>query len=222
MTAHRPAQVARHAAIVLAGAASLSLTAAAGAYIVQQIADTQRPDARIAAPVVPAAPDELDHGRAYVSYPALTSSSYVLPVAFSTLPATEPEVAEPLVDSPAAPPPPAPLAGRVRLGEAYVGAQFARTEADTVSVTVDTNALTVLTGFLRADPAREKPGTSGVTTMRTDLDTRNGAVRLALSDPELGERDLRLDRQSRPAPTGQATIEHTPATPQDETSSAAV
>ncbi|MGW4329460.1 hypothetical protein ACWEKR_26615 [Nocardia sp. NPDC004573] len=58
--------------------------------------------------------------------------------------------------------------------------------------------------------------------MRTDLDTRNGEVRLALSDPESGERDLRLDRHSRPAPTGQATTGHTSATPQDETSSAAV
>lgn len=222
MTAHRPVQVARHAAIVLAGAASVSLTAAAGAYIVQQIADTQRPDTRIAAPVVPTAPHAPDHGRAYVAYPALTSSSVVLPVDISTAPATEPEIAEPLVDSPAAPPPPAPLAGSVRVGEAYVGARVTRTEADTVSVTVDTNALTMLTGFLRADPAREKPGTSAVTTMRTDLNTRNGEVRLALSDPGSGERDLHLDRHARPASTGQATTEHPPATSPDKTSSATV
>ncbi|WP_157171008.1 hypothetical protein [Nocardia araoensis] len=51
MTAHRPVQVARHAAVVLAGAASLSLTVAAGAYIVHQIADAQRPDTSIAAPI---------------------------------------------------------------------------------------------------------------------------------------------------------------------------
>ncbi|MEU2037880.1 hypothetical protein [Nocardia niwae] len=221
MTAHRPGQVARHAAIVLAGAASVSLTAAAGAYIVHQIADTQRPDTRIAAPIVPAAPDQPDRRRAYVSYPALTSSSFVLPVAISAPAAREPEIAAPQVDSPSAPPSPAPLAGRVRLGEAYVGAQVATTEADTVSVSVDTNALTMLTSFLRSDSEREK---SGVTTMRTDLDTRSGEVRLGLSDPGLGEHDLRLNRHARPAPTGdpgQAKTERTPATAHDAADSTA-
>ncbi|WP_174185092.1 hypothetical protein [Nocardia barduliensis] len=198
MTAHRPGQVARHAAIVLAGAASLSLTAAAGAYVVHQIADTQRPDTRLAAPVVPVTPDAPGHPRATISYPVLTASSSVLPAAVSAPRALEPETAEAPVDSPIAP---VPLGGKLRLGDAYLGAQVAKVETDTVSVTVDTNAITVLTGFLPSAPAPEQPGASTVTTMRTDLDTRSGEVRVALSDPTIGEHDLRLNRHATPAPT---------------------
>ncbi|MFE7744842.1 hypothetical protein [Nocardia sp. NPDC057455] len=199
MTAHRPAQVARHAAIVLAGAASLSLTVVAGTYVVQQIAGMQRPEPRIAAPVIPPAPDEPDHGRRYISYPVLTGSSFVLPVADSVPRDTEPEITEPHADSPAAPTAPVPVGGKVRLGDAYVGAHVANVEADTVTVTVDTNALTMLPGYLRSDPASERPG---VTTMRTDLDTHSGEVRVAFSDPRLGEHDLRLNRHTTPAHGG--------------------
>ncbi|MGW4088898.1 hypothetical protein [Nocardia sp. NPDC004750] len=200
MTAHRPAQVARHAAVVLAGAASLSLTVAAGAYIVHQIADTQRPDTPIAAPVTPAVPDEPGRGRGTVFYPLLTGNSFVLPAAVSAPCAGEPETAEPQADSPATPPGRTPLGGKVRFGDAYVGAQVAESAADTVSVTVDTNALTALTGLFRSDPAPQQPG--AVTTMRTDLDTQRGEVRVAFSDPSLGEHDLHLDRRPAPAPKG--------------------
>jgi hypothetical protein len=203
VTAHRPAQVARHAAIVLAGAASLSLTVVAGAYVVQQIADTQRPATRIAAPVTPPAPDEPDHGSRYIPYPVLTGTSFVLPAAASVPRAAEPEAAKPEttaahVDSPAAPPAPTPVGGKVRFGDAYVGAQVAQAEDDTVSVTVDTNALIMLPGYLRSGPTSEMPA---VTTMRTDLDTHSGEVRMAFSDPRLGEHDLRLNRHATPAPS---------------------
>ncbi|MGY2028607.1 hypothetical protein ACW9HR_12340 [Nocardia gipuzkoensis] len=198
MTAHRPAQFARHAAVVLAGAASLSLTVAAGTYIVQQIADTQHPDSRLAAPIAPVAPDAPDHRREVVLYPVLTGSSSVLPPAALAPRAVEPETVQAQIDSPPASAP-APLGGTVRLGDAYLGARVAKGEADTVSVTVDTNAFTVLTGLLRSGP--EQPGASTVTTMRTDLDTQSGEVRLALSDPRLGEHDLRLNRHGAPAAT---------------------
>ncbi|WP_280293539.1 hypothetical protein [Nocardia abscessus] len=201
MTAHRPAQFARHAAVVLAGAASLSLTVAAGTYIVQQIADTQHPDSRLAAPIAPVAPGAPDHRREIVSYPVLTGSSSVLPPAVLLAPrAAEPETVQAQSDSPPAPAR-TPVGGTVRLGDAYLGAQVATGEADTVSVTVDTNAFTVLTGFLRSGPAPEQPDASTVTTMRTDLDTQSGEVRLALSDPRLGEHDLRLNRHGAPAAT---------------------
>ncbi|MFI9412052.1 hypothetical protein [Nocardia gamkensis] len=204
MTAHRPAQVARHAAIVLAGAASLSLTVVAGAYVVQQIADMQRPATRIAAPVTPPAPAEPDHGRRYTPYPVLTGTSFVLPAADSVPRAAEPETAKPettapQVVSPTAPPAPTPVGGKVRIGDAYVGAQVAQVEDDTVSVTVDTNALIMLPGYLRSGPTSTG---SAVTTMRTDLDTHSGEVRMAFSDPRLGEHDLRLNRHATPAPDG--------------------
>ncbi|WP_157106644.1 hypothetical protein [Nocardia arthritidis] len=211
MTAHRPAQVARHAAIVLAGAASLSLTVVAGAYVVHQIADMQRPETRIAAPVTPPAPDEPDHGRRYIPYPVLTGTSFALPAAVSVPRDTEPETAESHVDSPAAPTAPTPVGGKVRFGDAYVGAQVAQVEDDTVSVTVDTNALIMLPGYLRSGPTSETPG---VTTMRTDLDTHSGEVRMAFSDPRLGEHDLRLNRHATPAPSAgleQRATERAPA-----------
>lgn len=216
MTAHRPAQVARHAAIVLAGAASLSLTVVAGAYVVQQIADMQRPATRIAAPVTPPAPDEPDHGRRYIPYPVLTGTSFVLPAAASVPRAAAPETDEPestapQVVSPTAPPAHTPLGGKVRFGDAYVGAQVAQVEDDTVSVTVDTNALIVLPGYLRSGPRSETPA---VTTMRTDLDTHSGEVRMAFSDPRLGEHDLRLNQPATPASSGdlqQRTTERAPA-----------
>ncbi|WP_159923502.1 MULTISPECIES: hypothetical protein [Nocardia] len=204
MTAHRPAQVARHAAVVLAGAASLSLTAAAGAYVVQQIADSQRPDTRLAAPTAPETPHEPDQGHRAVPYPALTGSSFVLPAAVSAPRAAEPETSAPHIISPTeptAPTAPAPIGGKVRLGDAYVGAQVAEVQHDTVSVTVDTNAFTMLTDFLHSEPAPQQPDESAVTTMRTDVDTRSGEVRLAFSDPKLGEHDLRLDRHAAPAAT---------------------
>jgi hypothetical protein len=217
VTAHRPAQVARHAAIVLAGAASLSLTVVAGAYVVQQIADMQRPATRIAVPVTPPAPDEPDHGRRYTPYPVLTGTSFVLPAAVSVprgveLETAEPETTAPHVDSPTAPPAPTPVGGKVRFGDAYVGAQVAQGEDDTVSVTVDTNALIMLPGYLRSSgPTSEMPA---VTTMRTDLDTHSGEVRMALFDPRLGEHDLRLNRHATPAPSRdleQRTTERAPA-----------
>lgn len=207
MTAHRPAQVARHAAVVLAGAASLSLTVVAGAYVVQQIADTQRPETPIAAPVTPAAPDEPRHRHGTVFSPVLTGNSFVLSPAISDAHAAEPERIEPHAASPAAPPARAPLVGTVRLGDAYVGAQVAEVEADGVSVTVNTNALTMLTGLLGTDSAPERPDAGAVTTMRTDLDTQHGEVRVAFSDPSLGEHGLRLNRH--PAPKG--TDERAPA-----------
>ncbi|MBF6191966.1 hypothetical protein [Nocardia implantans] len=206
MTAHRPAQVARHAAVVLAGAASLSLTVAAGAYIVHQIADTQRPDTPIAAPVTPAAPDEPRHGHGRDFDPVLTGNSFVLSATVSESHVAEPEQVEQQAASLTTPPARTPVGGTVRIGDAYVGARVAEGEADTVSVTVDTNALTMLTGLLHSD-SRPEPNAGNVTTMRTDLDTQRGEVRVAFSDPSLGEHGVQLDRH--PAPKG--TDERAPA-----------
>lgn len=207
MTAHRPGQVARHAAVVLAGAASLSLTVAAGAYVVHQIADTQRPDTPIAAPVTPAAPDEPRHGHGTVFDPVLTGTTFVLPPMVSDARIDEPEPIDSQAGSPAAPPARAPLGGTVRLGDAYLGARVAEGGTDTVSVTVDTNALTMLPGLLRFGSAPE-PGAGAVTTMRTDLDTQRGEVRVAFSDPRLGEHDLHLDRHPAPKGTDERAAAH--------------
>ncbi|WP_039803327.1 hypothetical protein [Nocardia araoensis] len=143
----------------------------------------------------------------------LTGNSFVLPTSISAPRVYEPETIEPQVDSPTTPPAHAPLGGRVRLGDAYVGAQVTEVETDTVSVTVDTNALTMLTGLLRS----EQPAASTVTTMRTDLDTQRGEVRVAFSDPSLGEHDLHLDRHPAPGTAGRA-----PTPPRNAVDSAVV
>ncbi|MEV5836614.1 hypothetical protein [Nocardia sp. NPDC052112] len=203
MAAHRPAQIARHAAIVLAGAASLSLTVAAGAYIVHQIAGAQHASDNIAAPPPVHIPDfEADYGPA-LSDAILTGGSRDLPALFGRFPA-EPgdgavKISQAHTDSPAT----AGIGGKLRLGTAYVGAQVAPGRANSVAFTVDTNALTVVTDFLLTEPVRERLGIhadpGGITQLRTEVDTRNGEATFTFSDPTLGEHSLRLDRDPAPS-----------------------
>ncbi|WP_280442465.1 hypothetical protein [Nocardia brasiliensis] len=190
MRTHKPAHIARHAAVVLAGAASLSLTVVAGAYIVHQIAETERPAGPAAAP--PALPAEEFDGEPVYAETVLTAGSHELPVLARPreVAAATPKVADPQLHSTFTTHD-AGVGGRLRLGDTYVGAQLAAVPDDTISLTVDTNAVTVLAGLLPADPRRD---TSAVTRLRTEFDTRSGAVVLLLTDPELGEHDLRIDR----------------------------
>ncbi|MET7770413.1 hypothetical protein [Nocardia sp. NPDC005366] len=210
MTAHNSTQIARHTAIVLAGAASLSLTFAAGSYIVRQIPDTQRPGVVI-------------------------SDSGAPPAAIRDAPRTDPVVTESVrigdridrpsflirtrIEEPDAPPattivapradrvavtpaPPTGVGGRLGIGTAYVGAHFAP-ERNSVAFTVDTNLFSTLSDFLRSEQFRDDFGTeadpSGITAVRTEIDTRRGKVTFTLSDPALGEHDLRVDRTPIPS-----------------------
>ncbi|ASF10832.1 hypothetical protein CEQ30_29765 [Nocardia brasiliensis] len=175
---------------MLAGAASLSLTVVAGAYIVHQIAETERPAGPAAAP--PALPAEEFDGEPVSAETVLTAGSHELPVLVRPreVAATAPKVADPQLHSTFTTHD-AGVGGRLRLGDTYVGAQLAAVPDETISLTVDTNAVTVLAGLLPADPRRD---TSAVTRLRTEFDTRSGAVVLLLTDPELGEHDLRIDR----------------------------
>ncbi|WP_280433529.1 hypothetical protein [Nocardia brasiliensis] len=193
MRTHKPAHIARHAAVVLAGAASLSLTVVAGAYIVHQIAETERPAGPAAAP--PALPAEEFDGEPVHAETVLTAGSHELPVLAQPRGVVEvaPKVTDPQLHS-AFTTHNAGVGGRLRLGDTYIGAQLAAVPDDTISLTVDTNAVTVLTGLLPADPRRD---TTAVTRLRTEFDTRSGAVVLLLTDPELGEHDLRIDRAAQ-------------------------
>ncbi|WP_280403685.1 hypothetical protein [Nocardia brasiliensis] len=193
MRTHKPAHIARHAAVVLAGAASLSLTVVAGAYIVHQIAETERPAGPAAAP--PALPAEEFDGESVHAETVLTAGSHELPVLAQPRGVVEvaPKVTDPQLHSTFTTHN-AGVGGRLRLGDTYIGAQLAAVPDDTISLTVDTNAVTVLTGLLPADPRRD---TTAVTRLRTEFDTRSGAVVLLLTDPELGEHDLRIDRAAQ-------------------------
>ncbi|WP_157110200.1 hypothetical protein [Nocardia anaemiae] len=215
MASHKPAQIARHAAIVLAGAASLSLTVASGAYIVHQMADTQRATHDVAAPPLVRLPDvDTDYGPV-LSDAMLTGASRDLPVLFGRFPAAPGDgvakTSQVHIDSPAS----AGISGKLRLGTAYVGAQVAPGRANSVALTVDTNALTVLTDFLLTEPVRDRLGIhadpGGVTQLRTEVDTHNGEVTFTFSDPTLGEHGLRLNRNPAPSPEHAAGVDDSPA-----------
>ncbi|MEV6138584.1 hypothetical protein AB0L63_21495 [Nocardia sp. NPDC051990] len=203
MPAHRPAQIARHTAIVLAGAASLGLTVAAGAYIAHQMADTQHAANNVAAPPSVRIPDIGTYHGPALSDAVLSGRSRDLPAQFGRFPA-EPadgavKISQAHTDSSAT----AGIGGELRLGTAYVGAQVTPGPANSVALTVDTNALTVLTDFLLTEPDRERLGIHAdpcaVTELRTEVDTHNGEVTFAFSDPNLGAHDLRLDRDPSPS-----------------------
>ncbi|WP_157124368.1 hypothetical protein [Nocardia pseudovaccinii] len=209
--AYKPAQIAQHTAIVLAGAASLSLTVTAGAYIVHQMADTQHATNEVAEPPAVRIPDvDTDYGPV-LSDAILTGGTRDLPALFGRFPAESSggmvKTSQAHTDSPAS----AGISGKLRLGTAYLGAQVAPSRANSVAFTVDTNALTALTDFLLTEPVRDRLGIhadpDGVTRLRTEVDTHNGEVIFTFSDPTLGEHGLRLDRNPAPSTEHGATVE---------------
>ncbi|MFF0532318.1 hypothetical protein ACFYT3_28560 [Nocardia amikacinitolerans] len=202
MTAHKPAQIVRHTAIVLAGAASLSLTFVAGAYVVNQMADTHSAGAGQAAPppapiVEPFAP----HPGPRPVQTLLAGEAHVLPTYQASVFPAKAVVPQP--DPAAVPARPAGLGGRLGLGTAYVGAQVAPVRTDTVAFTVDTNAFSTLTGLVLSEPVRDHLGIdldpTGITQIRTEIDTRSGEIAFVLSDANLGQHTIEL--QHHPAPT---------------------
>ncbi|MGW0250205.1 hypothetical protein ACWDYH_26630 [Nocardia goodfellowii] len=203
MHAHSPAQVIRHTAIVLAGAASIGFTGAAGAYIMSQMSDIQH--AESAPPAAVRVPGEFTPKGAGsepdTTHIRLISNNGPLP-AFQQPPAPEPEPVAPQVAS-TTPSTPRGVAGTLRLGEtAYVGAHVAPVRGNTFAITLDTNVFSTLSNILLSDPVREGLGAqeelAGVTRLRTELDTRAG-VTLMFSDPVLGEHALQVNRNPAPA-----------------------
>ncbi|WP_156094668.1 hypothetical protein [Nocardia lijiangensis] len=217
MTAHKPAQIVRHTAIVLAAAASLSLTVVSGAYIVNQMADAQRSDAAQAAPP-PAAPIV----EPFTPRPGPRTADTVLTGESHTLPPTYQAAVFPAgIIVPQSDPADAPsrtteLGGRLGLGTAYVGAQVTPVRTNTVAFTVDTNALSALTGLVLSEPVRDHLGIdldpAGITQLRTEFDTHTGEIALIFSDANLGEHTIHIHPHPTPsdskpttpdAPTGQ-------------------
>ncbi|MBF6328829.1 hypothetical protein [Nocardia transvalensis] len=223
-TTRRPAQILQHTAIVLAGMASIGLTVAAGTYIVNQMAETGHvPGTDFAlpglAPDVPApAREPGDHelpGAAPVTGAVgLVAETRALPV---TVVDRRPEAPDPPLARPA--PATASVTGvpqtntsalRLRLpGDTYVGANVVRDQPNSISMSVDTNVFTTVATALseqlgeQPDPATRS---SGVSQLRTDIDTRNGEITVAVSDPMLGNQSMHLSR-----PTGAVQDDRTRA-----------
>ncbi|MFD6155427.1 hypothetical protein ACFWF7_12690 [Nocardia sp. NPDC060256] len=211
MTRNKQVQIAKHAAIVLAGAASLSLTVIAGSYIVHQMADLNR-TGDAAAPPAHAVEDST--GGADWTDTVLTSGHHELPAVFTWHSADvvvpTPKAADHHPDS-AVVSHPRTVGGTLLIGDAYVDAQVAAVRTDTISITVGTNAFTMLTGHT---PLDEHSKSAGVTQLRTEFDTRSGEVVLMLTDPALGDHDLRVNRTPAPntKPAPDPTAVHEPTT----------
>ncbi|MFE9789054.1 hypothetical protein ACFYO7_27110 [Nocardia salmonicida] len=193
MTAHRPAQIVRLSAIVISGAASLCLTFAAGAYIVNHMPELGPPPADHAEPA--ATPNPGHHRPSSVENSA-PRAGVELAMSFGA-PTLTTERSEPAAtrtpitaqqSGVGARPDNSRLAGRVGIGGTYVGAQVAPPRSDSVSFTVDTNLVTVAAKYLglTADPA-------AVTALHTEFDARRGELVFVLSDPGLGSHTLRVE-----------------------------
>jgi hypothetical protein len=193
-------QIARHAAVVLAGMASIGFTVAAGTYIVNEMASNQRDAA--------ARPVRIEPGPSGPDGPltaqALAPQHPVVTARFTAEARVYPAVPQPA--APATQPAASPTVAAVQtnpaagdrlplLSDAYVGANLTRAEPDSLSMTVDTNLFTALTA------AADTPGASvGNTRVRTDLDVRHGEITFAVSDPALGDHAVRLSpRHTEPA-----------------------
>lgn len=197
MSRNKHVQIAKHAAIVLAGATSLSLTVVAGAYVVHQMAELNRPVEAAAPPAQSVEESTSEHGWMET---VLTGGSFELPAVFTRHP-QEPVVAPAKAVAPHADSTvvaqPSTVGGKLHLGDAYVDAQVGTVRTGTIAITVGTNALTALIGHRPSGATDEQ---ANVTQLRTEFDTRTGEVVLMLTDPSLGEHDLRLNRHPAPNP----------------------
>ncbi|MFC9893306.1 hypothetical protein ACFVMC_06410 [Nocardia sp. NPDC127579] len=200
MHAHNPAQVIRHTAIVFAGAASIALTGAAGAYIMTQMSDVQRSQSAPPAPQSDHyATDSIDTGFARpAAAVVLTGERRRLPVSAAGF-APEPVLPQVVSTAPAA----TGLTGTLRLGTTtYVGAQVAPVHSNTLAITVDTNVFSALSEFLRSEGLDAQ---AGVTYLRSEFDSRGGLT-MTVSDPAIGEHAIQLNRTPTPVQTPEAPI----------------
>ncbi|WP_336084557.1 hypothetical protein [Nocardia sp. SSK8] len=189
MAAHRPAQLVRLGATVAAGTASLCLTVAAGAYIVNHMPALTPPAADQASPVASPHPGHPRPVLAEDRAPRRSAEPVEL-TTYTGLARTFPAVHQ---SGLAAKPDSASLAGRVRVGGTYVGAQVAPVQSNTVALTVDTNLGATASKYLgiATDP-------TGTTALRTEFDTRRGEVVFVFTDPALGTHTLRVQRVQQP------------------------
>ncbi|MET9489077.1 hypothetical protein [Nocardia sp. NPDC006630] len=218
-TSRRAAQVLRFSAIVTAGMASIGLTVAAGSYVANEMAGTQKSGTMTATP-------SLAHGQ---FSPPLTGAGDPLPgpvtpsadtiglASFFTSHKPEATGLEPIpaanpgnsAGAPAAGQRPSALAGQIRLGNAYVGAAIVPAQLNSISVTLDTNVFATVADLVLHSPLGQQLGIgsdpSANTQLRTDVDTRRGEVTVTFSDPALGRYGVQFAPHTAPAPADSET-----------------
>ncbi|QLY31017.1 hypothetical protein H0264_01010 [Nocardia huaxiensis] len=206
-TFRRTSQVLRYSAVVTASMASIGLTVAAGSYISNEIAGTQKSGNIFAVPAAPGGPAyerELEGGELSVDIAAVAETTSVNTL-FHTWGV---ERGAPATISPVRPAEPGtstPIAGQLRLGDTFVGAQVFPVQRNSLTVTVDTNVFAAVGSWLLSGPIGERLGLtadpSATTQVRTELDTRRGDVKLTITDPAIGDLGLQLARHPAPAAT---------------------
>ncbi|MFC9994397.1 hypothetical protein [Nocardia sp. NPDC127526] len=225
----RTRQALRFSAIITAGMASIGLTVAAGSYIANQMPEAQKSGGILAAPTGPRGPMPVRDGAGAdpvpADYPAvaenigLTSFFTSHPVRSHELwvpPALAGAASESVVAQR-----PAGITGQVRLGNAYVGAQVAPAQRNSVTLTLDTNVFAAVADLvlrgelgdtlgLRADPTAN-------TQVRTEFDTRRGEFTITVTDPAIGRHGVQVARRNAPAPAEQATLAEQATVAEDTT-----
>ncbi|MRH86354.1 hypothetical protein GFY24_02535 [Nocardia sp. SYP-A9097] len=209
-SSRRAAQVLRYSAIVTAAMASIGLTVAAGSYIANEMAGTQKSGTIIAAPARSHDPAAASGITDPLPADSTAISDNIGLAAFFT-PHTIETAGPQSVPIPAAgysgevtgAARPSAIAGQLRLGSTYVGAVIVPAQRNSVSVTVDTNVFATVADLVQHTPLGENLGLAADpatnTQLRTDVDTRSGEVTFTLSDPTLGRYGVQLVRHNTPA-----------------------
>ncbi|MBL1073187.1 hypothetical protein JK358_02130 [Nocardia sp. 2] len=209
----------RYSAVVTATMASIGLTVAAGSYITNQIAGTQKSGNIFAAPATPGGPGA-GSGTGGVSTDVAAVTETVSATTLFHSDTTN--HGAPVTVSPAGPDEPVvvrdPVGGQLRVGDTYVGAHVLPVQLNSLTVTVDTNVFAAISALLLSGPLGAQLGLtadpSANTQLRTELDTRRGDVELTLTDPAIGDLGLQLARHPAPA-TARVDEEHTKVVPVD-------
>ncbi|WP_067695378.1 hypothetical protein [Nocardia jejuensis] len=198
----RATQVLRYSAVVTASMASIGLTVAAGSYIANEMAQ-QPGKLNTAAPAVHP-PIDIAGGSAVAPHAGdITSgieTSGRTPL-FAVWPAPAASPAAKPADRVGTPQRPSPIAGQLRLGSTYLGAQVVPAQRNSVSFMVDTNIFATIADFMLHTPVGESLGIASDplanTQLRTDVDPR-GEITLTLSDPGIGRYGVQFVRHSAP------------------------
>ncbi|GAB4589927.1 hypothetical protein [Nocardia sp. IFM 10818] len=218
-TPRRTRQALRFSAIITAGMASIGLTVAAGSYIANQMPEAQKSGGILAAPAGPRGPmpfpDDAGTEPAPADYPAV-AENIGLTSFFTSYPARSHELSVPpalaagAAREPVVAQRPAGITGQVRLGNAYVGAQVAPAQRNSVTLTLDTNVFAAVADLvlrgelgdtlgLQADPTAN-------TQLRTEFDTRRGEFTITVTDPAIGQHGVQVARRNAPAAAEQPEV----------------
>ncbi|WP_327142907.1 hypothetical protein [Nocardia sp. NBC_01327] len=218
-TSRRAAQVLRFSAVVTAGMASIGLTVAAGSYVANEMAGTQKSGTMLTTPSLAHGqfPPPVNGGGNPLPGPVTPTADTIGLASFFTPHKTEMIGLEPIpavepgksAAAPAAGPRPSALAGQIRLGTAYVGAAVVPAQLNSVSFTLDTNVFATVADLVLHSPLGQQLGIgsdpSANTQLRTDVDTRRGEVTVTFSDPALGRYGVQFAPHTAPAPADSDT-----------------